>query len=833
MVYFTADQIRDMMNNPENIRNITLITQPGHGKGDFIQSLTHKSEIKIDSDPVYQRFGDSIIDEHLCGITIKRKGTHLFYNQPTQSTSINYLINLINHKQQSPYTPESSSTLRISDGALVLIDSTKGLCAQTETSIHQALQDRVKPVLIINKFDLNLFELQQDPESIYQDFCRIIEKVNSIIAIYDYAVMGDLLLDPIKGNVVFGSGLMGWAFDLKRFSKFYAEKCGIGQGEMIEKLWGEWYFDDEGKKWTREKISENGKSLKRGFEKFVVEPLRRLAQAVMQENNEEIDQMLKDFHIELGKEDRGLTKKRQLVRIMEKWLPADDCLLSMVVNHLPSPKQSQMYRIENLYEGPMDDECAIAMRNCDPNGPVMMYVSKMVPKRSKGRLTAFGRIFSGTIATGQKVRIMGPNFRTGKKNELFIKEVQRIALMTENLDFISNVPCGNVFGLMDFDLYLTNTGTISTHNDACLIKSMKLTTSPIVNVTIKPKNVADLPKMIEGMKKISRIDPNVKCLFEEAGGHIIAGYGEIHVKKCIDELIDYESIEIIQSDPFVNYKETVQSSSNQICMSKSPNKHNRLYTCAEPFTKGLCEAIETGTIDPMLESDRRTQILQEDFNWQPNDIRKIWAFGPKDNCTNVIVDASNGTQYLNEIKESIVAGFEWSTSEGCLCEENMRGVRFNIIDVSLHADAIHRGGGQIIPTIRRSLYAAFLTANPALLEPIYLVQIQCPGEVVGGVHQCLNRRRGIIFSEEQVSCARFTSIKAYLPVDESFGFEEDLKEKTSGRAFLTGTLLDHWSIISGDPTDPASLSYDIVQGIRERKGLAKKIIDLDMYLDKL
>lgn len=59
-----------------------------------------------------------------------------------------------------------------------------------------------------------------------------------------------------------------------------------------------------------------------------------------------------------------------------------------------------------------------------------------------------------------------------------------------------------------------------------------------------------------------------------------------------------------------------------------------------------------------------------------------------------------------------------------LCDENVRGVRFDIHDVTLHADAIHRGGGQIIPTARRVLYACMLTATPGLMEPIYLVEIR-------------------------------------------------------------------------------------------------------------
>ena len=89
-----------------------------------------------------------------------------------------------------------------------------------------------------------------------------------------------------------------------------------------------------------------------------------------------------------------------------------------------------------------------------------------------------------------------------------------------------------------------------------------------------------------------------------------------------------------------------------------------------------------------------------------------------------MIDCSKGVQYLTEIKASVVAGFQWATMEGVLCDENLRAVRFNIYDVPLHADAIHRGGGQIIPTARRVLYASMLTAEPRLMEPVYLVEIQ-------------------------------------------------------------------------------------------------------------
>lgn len=110
---------------------------------------------------------------------------------------------------------------------------------------------------------------------------------------------------------------------------------------------------------------------------------------------------------------------------MRKWLPAAEALLQMITIHLPSPVTAQRYRTELLYEGPLDDESAVGMKNCDPKGPLMMYISKMVPTSDKGRFYAFGRVFSGVVATGMKARIMGPNYVPGKKEDLYVKNIQR------------------------------------------------------------------------------------------------------------------------------------------------------------------------------------------------------------------------------------------------------------------------------------------------------------------------------------------------------------------------------------------------------------------------
>jgi elongation factor 2 len=520
---------------------------------------------------------------------------------------------------------------------------------------------------------------------------------------------------------------------------------------------------------------------------------------------------------------------------MRKFLPAADALLEMMVVHLPSPATAQKYRVDTLYEGPLDDECAVAIRNCDPNGPLMMYVSKMVPTSDKGRFYAFGCVFAGTIKTGLKVRIMGPNYIPGKKEDLFVKNIQRTVLMMGRYtEPIEDCPCGNTIGVVGVDQYLAKSGTISTSESAHNIKVMKFSVSPVVRIAVEPKNPADLPKLVEGLKRLSKSDPCVQCYIEESGEHIVAGAGELHLEICLKDLQEEYcgGMELRTTDPVVSFRETVAGESDQVCLSKSPNKHNRLYVKAEPFADGLADEIENGGINARDDPKVRSRTLADKFGWDINDARKIWCFGPETTGANLLVDVTKGVQYLNEIKDSCVAAFQWATKEGVLCEENMRGIRFNVIDVTLHADAIHRGGGQIIPTARRVLYAAELTAQPRLLEPVYLVEIQTPENAMGGIYGVLTRRRGHVISEEQRPGTPLYNVKAYLPVLESFGFTADLRSHTSGQAFPQ-CVFDHWQILQGDPFDTSSKAHTAVMGVRKRKGLALEIPPLDKFLDKL
>merc|ERR1711935_1052559 len=297
----------------------------------------------------------------------------------------------------------------------------------------------------------------------------------------------------------------------------------------------------------------------------------------------------------------GLVGKQLLKRVMQKWLPAGDTVLEMIVLNLPSPVVAQKYRCENLYDGPLDDSTATAIRTCDtsPGAPLCMYISKMVPTNDKGRFYAFGRVFAGTIGTGQKVRIMGPNYVPGKKSDLWVKNIQRtVIMMGRYTEQVADVPAGNTCALVGVDQYLLKSGTICTDEDAHCIKTMKFSVSPVVRCAVEPKNSADLPKLVEGMKRLAKSDPMVLCYTEESGEHIIAASGELHLEICLQDLQqDFMGTEVKVSDPIVSYRESVSEESSKTALSKSPNKHNRLYVIAYPLGEEVSNAIDEKVID--------------------------------------------------------------------------------------------------------------------------------------------------------------------------------------------------------------------------------------------
>jgi elongation factor 2 len=872
-VNFTADQMRAIMDYKFNIRNMSVIAHVDHGKSTLSDSLVCKAGVIAARHAGTARYMDTRADEQERGITIKSTGISLFFEYNLQSGEVvksggdddvegvpsnveisknSYLINLIDSPGHVDFSSEVTAALRVTDGALVVVDCVEGVAVQTGTVLRQAMAERVRPVLMVNKVDRALLELQLSGEEIYQNMVRAIENVNVIIESYKF---GDhhWQVEPIKGNVAFGSGLHQWGFTLKNFARFYAAKFNTTEEKMTEKLWGDWVFAtvDGKSKWINSNSVNTNRGVdretgsKRAFVAFIMEPIINMFQAIM--NNElnkkgvpKVFNMAQAVNVNIPEElKKTLTGKPLLKYVMQKWLPAADAILEMIVVHLPSPVVAQAYRVETLYDGPLDDEAANAIRTCDTSdtAPLMMYVSKMIPG-ADNRFTAFGRVFSGKIATGQKVRILGPNYQPGKKNDLFVKAIQRVVIMMgRTTETVADIPAGNTCGLIGIDQFLVKSGTITTCETACCIKTMKFAVSPVVRVAVNVKNSADLPKLVEGLKKLSKSDPMVRCETTEAGEHIIAGCGELHLEICLKDLADdfMKGAPIVTSEPVVTYCETVTTESPEV-LAKSANKHNRLFCNIYPLNDEIQQLFDEEVVGPNMDAKDRSKILREHpaFGWEEASTpQKIWCFGDDGIGPNIMTERTVGVAYLGEIKDSVVGGFKWACNEGPMCEERVRGIKMVINDVTLHADAIHRGMGQISPVSRRVTYAGIYLANPALLEPIFLVNITCPNNIVGSIYNVLSMRRGNVFDEGDSMSGGVANMKAYLPVAESFGFSQSLAEATSGAAF-SQLMFDHWQMLDGgDFKDPTTRLGKIINAIRLRKNLPGELPPLDRYLDKL
>jgi elongation factor 2 len=824
------------MNKQDNIRNMSVIAHVDHGKSTLTDSLIAEAGIIAEKNAGDARYTDTRKDEQERGITIKSTGVSLYYKYDNEGngTENEFLINLIDSPGHVDFSSEVTAALRVTDGALVVVDYVEGVCVQTETVLRQALTELIKPVLMINKVDRAFFELKHDSETVYQNFQRVIENANVIISTYqNQEAVGDMQVYPENGTVAFGSALHGWGFTLTTFANMYSTRFNMKKNVLIKKLWGDYFYNPKTRKWTTEAEDDDGKELKRGFCQFIIDPLMRLANTVKGGKKEEYLPLLEKLNIKLEGDELDLQGKHLVRKVMQKWIFASRALLEMIILHLPSPRAAQNYRTAYLYEGPLDDECAKAMKACDPNGPVMMFISKMIPTSDSGRFYAFGRVLSGTVQQGQKVRIMGPNYKPGKQDDLHEKNIQRVVLMMgRKTEDVSDIPCGNTCALVGVDQCILKQGTISTSAQACTIRSMKYSVSPVVRVAVNAKNPADLPKLVEGLIKMSKADPLVQVINTETE-HIICGCGELHLEICLKDLVEeYAKVEVIKSDPVVPYKETIIQKSSQTCLAKSPNKHNKLYVESEPLAEDLVKDIEDGNVKKGDDMKAVSRLLIDKYEWDQHDAKKVWVFGPDSVGPNMLVDKTAAVQYLNEIRDSMESAFQWVTREGVMAEESMRGVRFNIMDVELHADAIHRGGGQIIPTARRVYYACEITSSPRFQEPVYACDIACPNDVMGGVYQCFSQRRGSVISEESVQGTPLLNVKAFLPVSESFGFTAHLRSLTSGQAFPQCSF-SHWDIIDDDPFDVKSKVYQITMNIRKRKGLKQELPVLSDYLDRL
>ncbi|KAH3744087.1 elongation factor 2 [Pelomyxa schiedti] len=847
------------MSRRDNVRLVTVLEEERDAANRLINArdgrhnvqgslLSSPSAVEVVPDVGENRFMDTACDERPRPVWLSKPPVYsMHYTAPEDvqippgSDGRDFWINVI-EPLKAHLVSEPTSSLHISDGALIVVDCLEGVGFQTEPLIWRALAERIKLVLVLNNVD-SLFAVEHDPEKVYRTLTQSIDTVNAIIgACTDNFVMceSDTRASPDKGNVVFASAEQGWAFTLMDFAKLYASRHGISTEEMMHRLWGDNFYDPVSLKWKTEPTGEGGKLLPRSFCQLVIDPVCKLCEALMAgDDKAKCNSMLSQLGICLKETEMCLVTQQALVkRVMGKWLPINTALLEVVIAHLPSPVVAQQYRVESLYTGSMNDPVAQSMRACDPHGPLLVYVSRFVPLSYRGRFLALCRVFSGTFDDTVTVRIMGPNYLPGKKDCLFRKTLQRPFIITEgSCEQLPACPCGSVIGIIGLDPFLLESGTISDSEEANRIMDMKLCLTPTVKVKIEAKNYADLPRLVEGCKILTRKDPQCKHdVDDQSGDRVISCVSELHLESCLQDLSEItRAIPLQVGAPYTSLRETIMTDSQQECISRSPNRNNRLYMKAEALGNDLTNLLESRTpgnsnVDPRI----LACTLVEQFKWDPIDTCKLWCFGPDDIGPNVLVDMTEGVPLIKEIKDSMTRAFQWAMKEGPLCGEPVRGVRINFRNATLHLDTIHRGVGQIVPTSRKCFYACILTASPAVLEPIYLMEVQCRDTSLTDLYAVIMKRRGQIISEDHRLGSRSLSVvRFHIPVMESFGLTAELRTcfRSSG-CDVVQTAFDHWSMLPGNPYDATTLCGRHVSQIRLRKTLPESIPEIDSFVDK-
>ena len=518
----TQDILR-IIGNKEQIRNFGVIAHVDHGKTTMSDSLLAASGIISPSVAGQALALDSMKLEQNRQMTIRGANVTLFY----ESEGKEYVINMIDTPGHIDFTGRVTRALRAIDGVVVVSDSVEGIMTQTETVTRQALEERVRPVLYINKIDRLVKELRLDPVAMQKWLSNIIAEFNRLVDIYAEPELKEKWKVSIQGNsVAFGSAKDRWGFNFAM-----AQKKGI---------------------------------------------------------------TFKDVYDAYTSEDPNLTK------LLAERAPLHDAVLGMVVQHHPPPHVAQRYRIPKIWGGDLESDIGKSLVTCDDKGPAVMMVTTINVDPQAGRV-ATGRLFSGTVKDGDEIYLIDAK-RPGKIQSVNI-------YMGNTREVVSILPAGNIPALLGVD-YAIAGETISTVKNIPAFESIKYVSEPVVTIAVEPKHPKDLPKLVEALRRITVEDPNlIVKINEETGETLMAGMGVLHLE-IATSLLQEAGLDITTSQPLINYRETIRAKAGPI-MSKSPNKHNKIFMRVEPLGEDIIELIRTRHIREDMDKKEMAKVLRE------------------------------------------------------------------------------------------------------------------------------------------------------------------------------------------------------------------------------
>ena len=721
-------KIKELMYQPESIRNIGICAHIDHGKTTLSDNLLAGAGMISEELAGDQRFLDFDEQEQARGITIDAANVSMVHEYHGDE----YLINLIDTPGHVDFGGDVTRAMRAVDGAVVVVCAVEGIMPQTETVLRQALREKVKPVLFINKVDRLINEVKLGPEELANKFIGIINEANKLISkMAPKDKKDEWLVKVDDGSVAFGSAYHNWAINIPMM-----QETGINFKDIID------YCNDENQK--------------------------ELAQKV----------------------------------------PLAEVLLGMVVEHLPSPEVSQKYRCPNIWDGDIESEAGQTMVNTSPDGPLAVMVTNVSVDKHAGEV-ATGRVYGGTVEQGTEVYLVGSQAKSRVQQVGVFFGPERVP--TEK------VPAGNIVYITGAKGATAGETICSPENKIKEFEGLEHISEPVVTVAVEAKNTKDLPKLIEVLRQTAKEDPTIHVnINEETGEHLVSGMGELHLE-VIGVRINNKGVDINTSEPIVVYRETVAGKTKAPVEGKSPNKHNRLYLEVAPLEDSIFQALQNGDIKEGKIKDKEEAQKFIEHGLDKEEARRVWDVYNK----SLFINMTRGIQYLDEIKELVIEGFESALEEGPVANEIAMGMKFTLVDAKLHEDAVHRGPAQILPAIRNAIKGGMMMADPTLLEPVQKVFINTPTDYMGSVTKEILNRRGQIV--DMPTEGDMVNVEAKVPVAEMFGFAGEIRSATQGRCL--------WSTEnSGFERLPRELQSQIIRQIRERKGLSPEPFGPDHYL---
>ena len=591
-------KIKELMYQPTNIRNIGICAHIDHGKTTLSDNLLAGAGMISEELAGDQRFLDFDEQEQARGITIDAANVSMVHEYHDDE----YLINLIDTPGHVDFGGDVTRAMRAVDGAVVVVCAVEGIMPQTETVLRQALREKVKPVLFINKVDRLINEVKLGPEELANKFIGIINEANKLITkMAPKDKKDEWLVKVDDGSVAFGSAYHNWAINIPMM-----QETGINFKDIID------YCNDENQKELAKKV------------------------------------------------------------------PLAEVLLGMVVEHLPSPEVSQQYRCPNIWDGDIESEAGQTMVNTSPDGPLAVMVTNVSVDKHAGEV-ATGRVYGGTVEQGTEVFLVGGQARSRVQQVGVFFGPERVP--TEK------VPAGNIVYITGAKGATAGETICSPENKIVEFEGIEHISEPVVTVAVEAKNTKDLPKLIEVLRQTAKEDPTIHVnINEETGEHLVSGMGELHLE-VIGVRINNKGVDINTSEPIVVYRETVAGKTANPVEGKSPNKHNRLYLEVAPLEDSIFQALQNGDIKEGKIKDKEEAQKFIEHGLDKEEARRVWDVYNK----SLFINMTRGIQYLDEIKELVIEGFESALEEGPVANEIAMGMKFTLVDAKLHEDAVHRG----------------------------------------------------------------------------------------------------------------------------------------------